>query len=634
MKNEKCDKTNNVQGEHDLSSSVGAAIHCARPPHSAPLSTAWEVYPQLTNEQFQAAKDAGIDPVLTQLLYNRGIKTLEEMSAFLKADYATTHDPLALIDMERAVTRIEQALANREHITVYGDYDADGVTSSALLFRALRSLKLPEAVLDYHIPHRLYDGCGLNLPALDQLKARGTSLIITTDCASSDVEQVEYARSLGIDIIITDHHHPPDDFPRAYAMINPWRPDCAYGERYLCGVGIAFKLTQALYRAHKRITEQELELLDLVAIGTIADIAPLLGENHTLVRLGMERLNATRQPGLKALIRAVNLRLGRLRERDISFGLAPRLNAAGRMKEASIAFELLTTDDEETATALAAELEQLNISRQQHTEELMKNVREQAQSQATQPIILVSGGDWHEGIIGLVAGKLAEEIKKPVFVLNNDHQTQLSRGSARSQKNFNIIEALRSFGDQLERYGGHAQAAGFTIKSERIEQLREHLLNWQENPELAVPPVIEGTELPDLTGIVIEQEPLESLPSAAPKMIDLTFTKFENLTYSMYKTIRRLSPFGAGNPEPIFKMEKLRLLDMWASGSNKQNLRLRLRAANSNTQQFGTYTRGATEMQRLENASHVNIIFKLDSSEDDARSEVWLKILDVEAAEG
>ena len=600
----------------------------------APLSIAWEVYPQLANEQFQAAKDVGIDPVLTQLLHNRGIKTPEEMSAFLKADYVTTHDPLVLIDMERAVTRIEQALVNREHITVYGDYDADGVTSSALLFRALRSLKQPEAILDYHIPHRLHDGCGLNLPALDQLKARGTSLIITTDCASSDVEQVEYARSLGIDIIITDHHQPPVELPRAYAMINPWRPDCSYGERYLCGVGIAFKLTQALYRAHKRNTEQELELLDLVAIGTIADIAPLLGENHTLVRLGMERLNATRQPGLKALIRTANLRLGRLRERDISFGLAPRLNAAGRMKEASIAFELLTTDDEETAAALAAELEQLNISRQQYTEELMKNVREQAQSQATQPIILVSGDDWHEGIIGLVAGKLAEEIKKPVFVLNNDLQTQLSRGSARSQKNFNIIEALRSFGHQLERYGGHAQAAGFTIKSERIEQLREHLLNWQENPELAAPPVIEGTELPDLTGIVIEQEPLESLPSAAPKMIDLTFTKFENLTYSMYKTLRRLSPFGAGNPEPIFKMEKLRLLDMRASGNNRQNLRLRLRAANSNTQLFGTYTRGATEMQRLENTSHVNIIFKLDSSEDDGRSEVWLKILDVEAAEG
>ena len=521
--------------------------------YSASFSTAWEVYPQLSHAQFQAAKDAGIDPVLTQLLCNRGIKTPEEMSAFLKADYAATPDPLTLVDMGRAVTRIEQALASCEHITVYGDYDADGVTSSALLFLALRSLKLPEAILDYHIPHRLYDGCGLNLPALDQLKARGTSLIITTDCATSDVEQVEYARSLGIDIIITDHHRPPTELPCAYAMINPWRPDCTYGERYLCGVGIAFKLAQALYRVHNRSTEQELELLDLVTIGTIADIAPLLGENHTLVRLGMERLNATRQPGLKALIHAANLQLGHLREQDISFGLAPRINAAGRMKEASIAFELLTTDDEETARMLAAELEQLNMLRQRHTEELMKYVRELAQSQSTASVILVSGDDWHEGIIGLVAGKLAEEISKPVFVLNNDHQTQLSRGSARCQKNFNIIEALRSFGDHLERYGGHAQAAGFTIKSELIAQLREHLLNWQDDTEPAASPVIEGMELPDLTGIVTEQEPLESLPAAAPKMVDLTFTKIENLTYSMYKMIHR---------EPIW---------CWQSRTNLQN---------------------------------------------------------------
>jgi single-stranded-DNA-specific exonuclease len=598
------------------------------------FSTKWQVYSQLSHEQFQQAKNAGINPVLTQLLHNRGLKTLEEMTAFLQADYTSTRNPLDLIDMERAVTRIEQALVNREHITVYGDYDADGVTSSALLFRALRSLKQPEAILDYHIPHRLRDGCGLNLPALDQLKARGSSLIITTDCASSDIEQVEYARSLGIDIIITDHHHPPSDLPRAHAIINPWRPDCTYGERYLCGAGIAFKLTQALYRAHKRTIEQELELLDLVAIGTIADIAPLLGENHTLVRLGMERLNATRLPGLKALIHVANLQLGRLRERDISFGLAPRINAAGRMKDASIAFELLTTEDEGLASMLATELERLNISRQQHTEELMKQVREQAQSQSDQPFILVSGNDWHEGIIGLIAGKLADETKKTVLVLNSDHLTRLSRGSARSQKNFNLIEALRSFGDQLERYGGHKQAAGFTIKSERIEQLREHLLKWSENAELVAPLIIEGTALSDPTGIVIEQEPSESLPPAAPKMVDLAFTKIENLTYDMYKTIRRLGPFGAGNPEPIFKMEKLCLLDMWASGNKRQNLRLRLRAAKSNTQHFGTYPHGVTEMQRLKNASHVNIIFKLESLGDNTKPEIWLKILDVEAIDG
>src|SRR5205823_8911816 len=254
-------------------------------------------------------------------------------------------DPFTLIDMPQAVERIQRALVQREHITIYGDYDADGVTSSALLFRALRTLKHPEAALDFYIPSRLHEGCGLNLNALDQLKARGTSLIITTDCASSDVAQVDYAKGREMDVIITDHHHPPEQRPHAYAMINPWRPDCTYRERYLCGVGIAFKLVQALYRRHNRSAADEQDLLDLVAVGTVADIAALLGENHTLVRLGLQKLNSTQKPGLLALIRKANLQLGNIRERDIAYGLAPRINAAGRMQDASLAFQLLTTDN-------------------------------------------------------------------------------------------------------------------------------------------------------------------------------------------------------------------------------------------------------------------------------------------------
>lgn len=597
---------------------------------SSRLLESWEVYPQLTKGEFQAARNANIEALHAQLLANRGIKTAEEMEAFLRANYDETRDPLTLIDMPRAVARVQQALAQGEHITVYGDYDADGVTSSSLLFRALRILKHPDAPLDFHIPHRQRDGCGLNLPALDLLKARGTQLIITTDCASSDVEQVDYANALGIDVIITDHHHPPAEPPRAYAMVNPWRPDCNYGERYLCGVGIAFKLVQALFRATQREQEDEMELLDLLAIGTIADIAPLLGENHTLVRLGMQRLNVTRKPGLKALIRSAGMQMGRLRERDIAFGLAPRINAAGRMKEASIAFELLTTDDEAEAAELATQLDQLNLARQQQTEELMRDVRLQAQNQPTLPVVLVNGDDWHEGIIGLVAGKLAEEINKPVLVLSNDRATQLSRGSARSQKGFNIIEALRGFSSQLERFGGHSQAAGFTIRSELIEALHEHLVRWKDSDGANGSAVIEGTGLPDQTGVVTEQDTTESMPPR--KMVDLTFTKMELLNYQLYKTLRQLSPFGAGNPEPIFKMERLRLIDKWSSGVNKQNLRLRLGTTTGNTQQLGTFTRGASEAQRLGKTSRVDVIFRLESSEDDTKQEVWLKILDVEPA--
>ncbi len=333
---------------------------------------------------------------------------------------------------------------------------------------------------------------------------------------------------------------------------------------------------------------------------------------------------------MKALIRNASLRSGRIRERDIAYGLAPRINAAGRMKEASIAFELLITDDEEVATARVAELEQLNLARQQETEELMRNVREQAQHQPKKAIVLVNGDNWHEGIIGLVAGKLAEEIHKPVLVLSNDKETQLSRGSARSQNSFDLIAALRGFADRLERYGGHTQAAGFTIRSERIEELHNHLLAWHENGGAIVPAGVDGTILPDQAGVMTEPESTEN-PS---HMVDLIFTRLKRLNYSLYTTMRVLSPFGADNPEPIFKMEGLRLIEKWSSGINKQNLRLRLESSGEDVRQVGTFIRGAGQGQALKGVTHVNVIFKLEASDDESKQEIWLKILDVEPATG
>lgn len=591
-------------------------------------TTQWEVHPLLDKQQFQVASQAGIEPLHAQLLANRGIQTPAAMQTFLAARYEDTPDPLALIDMPRALARIRLALESSEHITVYGDYDADGVTSSALLFRALRHLKQPDAPLDYHIPHRLRDGCGLNLPALDMLKARGTSLIITTDCASSDVEQVDYARSLGIDVIITDHHHPPAQLPAAYAMVNPWRPDSTYGERYLCGAGIAFKLAQALYRSYQYPQETELDLLDLVAVGTVADIAPLLGENHTLVRLGLQRLNATRKPGLQALIRSANLQRT-IRERDISFAIAPRINAAGRMKEARIAFDLLTTDSAGEAAIYVAELDQLNQARQQETEALMKYVREQAQQQPTKPVVLVSGDDWHEGLIGLVAGKLSEEIKKPVLVLSNDPGKQVSRGSARSQQGFNLIEALRAFAHNLERYGGHAQAAGFTIRSEYIEALHDHLVGWKENGGMVIAPASESIELLEQANGVADQETVEESPRSVQQMVDIVITR-DLINYDLYQKLRLLSPFGSANPEPIFKMEHLRLLDARVTGFNRQHLRLRLSNTSNKTQYQGTLMRGADRQSSLSGIEFVNIIFKVEASDNVIKPDVWLRILDVE----
>jgi len=597
------------------------------PSPSAPAN--WAVYDPLTKAQIKEFRQAGIEYLHAQLLYNRGIKTPEAMHRFLAARYDQLLDPLSLIDMERALERIQGALATHEHITVFGDFDADGVTSAALITRALHKLEHPGDALDYYIPHRLLEARGLSREALDQVKARGTSLVITTDCGSSDVEEVAYAKTLGIDIIITDHHHPPEQLPPAYAMINPWRADCTYSERYLCGVGIAFKLAQALFRAHQR--EQEVnELLDLVAIGTVGDIAYLLGENHTLVRLGLQQLNHTQNAGLRALIQIANLQGGTIRERDISYVLGPRINAAGRMKHASLAFQLLTTGNDEAARNYAQELEQLNQSRQQQTEELMKLVREQAQSQSHEQVVLVYGDKdtWPEGIIGLVAGKLSEEIKRPVFVLSRDAES--SRGSARSHGGFNIIEALRVRADLFERHGGYAQAAGFTIANSNIEELRRHLLNWRESSKSSLEAPGEVTETSELTlnGEVIEQE----ITTSTDK-VDLVITNPDALTYDAYNKISLLGPFGAGNPEPVFRMNDLRLTRRWTSGPEGRHLRVRLKA---NNRQFnGTYFRGGSRLDSFKEGSLVHVIFCLEPvlnhPEWENKQDIWLKVLYMEA---
>lgn len=592
-------------------------------------SASWAVYDPMTRAQYSEYQQVGIEYLYAQLLFNRGIKTPEAMHRFLGARYDQLYDPLALTSMDQALERIQRALTTNEHITVFGDFDADGVTSAALVTRVLRALKHPDALLDYFIPHRIYDTRGLSKEAIDKIKARGTSLIITTDCGSSDIEEVAYAKKLGIDIIITDHHQPPEQLPQAYAMINPWRPDSTYSERYLCGVGIAFKLAQALFHAHNREQEAQ-ELLDLVAIGTIGDIAQLLGENHTLVRLGLQQLNHTHNPGLRALIQITNLQPGKIRERDISHVLGPRINAAGRMEHAGIAFHLLTTDDEDEAHVFAQELEELNQSRQQQTEELMKLVREQAQGLSNDQVVLVYGDKdtWPEGIIGLVAGKLSEEIKRPVFVLSQD--TESSRGSARSYGGFNIIEALRNRADLFERHGGHAQAAGFTIANANIEELRKHLLAWYENTKVSIEAETDDIETPDLTSIVAEQE---TAALTHPRKVDMFIQRPEVLTYDVYNKINLLSPFGAGNPEPTFRIDGLRIIRRWISGSEGRHLRVRFRA--NNIQFNGTYLRGGAQVNSFNEGSLVNVIFSLEPAwnqpDAESRPDIWLKVLNMEA---
>jgi single-stranded-DNA-specific exonuclease len=588
-------------------------------------------------------REARIDPLHAQLLYNRGLRTPAEMRAFLDARLESIPDPLSLTDMGLALARIQRALATpEEHITIFGDFDADGVTSASLLTRALRRLGQPSERLSVYIPSRLRGPRGLSREAMDTLHARGTTLIITSDCGTSDVEEVNYAQTLGIDVIITDHHHPPAQLPQPLALINTWRLDSTYGERYLCGVGTAFKLAQALYRAAGY--EREVwELLDLVAIGTVGDVVPLLGENHTLVRAGLQQLNQTRNPGLQALCQAAHLQLGKIRERDISFVLAPRINAAGRMEDAKLAFRLLTTDDSAEAQALAEELEQLNASRQQQTEELMKLVRAQAELQAGKQVILVYGeqASWPEGIIGLVAGKLADETHRPAFVLSQG--VEVSRGSARSQENFNIILALQAARPHLfERFGGHAQAAGFTIANEHIAELHAHLLRWHEEPQVSLALAVEETSQEvaielnnsgnEEVAVELNNSGGEIEASLVSRKIDLVIAKPERVNMDMLKKINQLAPFGSGNPEPVLQLDNVVLQRRWTTGNDGRHLRVRLRAHNQTFS--GILLRGGAKAETLKEDSRVQIIFSLEQAwtpqGSEPKQEVSLKLLDIQ----
>ena len=338
----------------------------------------------------------------------------------------------------------------------------------------------------------------------------------------------------------------------------------------------------------------------------------------------MEQLNQTLNPGLRALIRKAGLQPGRIRERDIAYALAPRINAAGRVKDASIAFNLLTTDHPAEAAHYVEELEQLNQLRQRQTEELMNHVRTEAQLRPNDKVVLVSGDNWPEGIIGLVAGKLSEEIHRPVLVLSRG--PEFSRGSARSQQGLNIIDALGECASILVRYGGHAQAAGFTIENNLIEKLREHLLGWNGQ---AAPAVVAGeteVEIADQTGVVIEQE------ITGVRMIDLVFKRLERINYDTYRNVRELAPFGAANPEPIFKAEGLRIMSSWSSGFDGRNLRLLL--SNGKFQFKGTLMRGGAQRSSFPAGQFVNVIFSLEPAwspqEEVNKQEIWLRILHLE----
>lgn len=561
----------------------------------------WEIHPPAPAD---VSERLGLPPLLATLLYQRGLHDPAAASAFLAADYATgLHDPFHMRGMAEAAARIALAIDRGELMAVYGDFDVDGVTAVALLTQAIGAMG---GRIRPYIPHRAREGYGLNNLAISQLAADGVRLLITVDCGISNYAEVAEANRSGVDVIVTDHHHPPAELPPALAVVNPKQPDCAYPFKGLVGVGIAFKLVQALARYGKRPANlRGRDMLDLVALGTVADMGPLLDENRVLVRAGLIAINETARPGVRALIAAAGLAPGLIDSGAIAFALAPRLNAAGRLADARRAYELLLAGDRETADGLAAELNATNRERQALTRQLQARAEELvAQSgRAEQPLIVLASPEFNAGVIGLVAARIAETYHRPVVVIEQGGET--SRGSARSIPGFSIIDIFDQCADLFVRYGGHAAAAGFTIATAQIPALEQRLL-------------------------ALSRQYLHDDQLAPRLMIDAVLPLTE-LSWELYAGIQQLEPFGQGNPQPILMAPNVTAIDPQPT-SDGAHLRMRVRAGNSVFEAIGFHFGRLAEA--LQRHPTIDLAYQLAVDEWNGQRRMRLLVRDFRRAGG
>ncbi len=469
-----------------------------------------------------------VSPYFAQILINRGIRTVDDARDFLFGDISSCHDPYSLKDMDLAVKRVREAISAGEKILVYGDYDVDGVTSTALLSETLRELG---ARYESFIPNRIDDGYGLNEDAVNLAKKDGVSLIVTVDCGVNSFAEVDLARDLGIDVVITDHHEIRGNIlPAAKAVVDPKREDCGYAFKDLAGVGIAYKLARALMSEESWKADEH---LDLVALGTIADVAPLNGENRILAKAGLEKLRVTARPGIKALSNISGIEQRDLTCRNIAFALAPRINAMGRVGSADLSLELFTTKDTSRAAELASALDRENRNRQAIEKDILKSAIEKARSDVDldkDKVIVLADGSWHPGVIGIVASRISEEFLRPAILisLNGDE----GKGSGRAGNGFNLFKAVSGADEHLLSFGGHEAACGIRIKRDSVDDFREKLNSVAEE-------CFSGGE-ESVREISVDAEmPLSSL---GVKLI---------------KEIGLLMPYGQGNPEPVLAARKL-----------------------------------------------------------------------------
>ena len=512
------------------------------PAYTQPMQTHWQIQAPLTPEADEAL--VKFPPVLRQLLFNRGYATDADARAFLKAAPAHDMSPWKLKDMDIAIPRILQAIERKERIVIYGDYDVDGVTSSALLTQLLRAY---DADVDVYIPNRFSEGYGLNKDALTQLAKDDVNLVITVDCGIRSLDEVEHARDLGLDLIVTDHHHPGEILPNALAVINPKQEGDSYPEKMLAGVGIAYKIAQALLEKKPSNNLTPDHLLDLVALGTVADLAPLEGENHALVRKGLRVMQNAQRQGLVSLAAVAGVNIKEVNAMNIGFSLGPRLNAAGRLDSALSAYELLVEDNFMQTGEMAQALEMQNQERQKITRE-MQEVSEMIALATDKDALLLfaASPDFNPGVVGLAASRLADRHYRPAIVGHVDEKTTVC--SCRSISEFHITDALDECADLLVRHGGHAAAAGFTIRNENV-----------------------GAFLKRMREIAAEK--LAGVDLRPVLVADMELA-LESLSFEMLEHLHYLEPTGYGNPRPVFVSRNLGVKSSRTVGKEQTHLKL------------------------------------------------------------
>ncbi|USS89511.1 single-stranded-DNA-specific exonuclease RecJ [Fructilactobacillus cliffordii] len=501
----------------------------------------WTEKPQTaTTESVESlSNELGLPQLTTQILVNRGYTDPNQIKHFLAPDESDLLAPMLLHDMEKAVQRIQTAIANEEQITIYGDYDADGLTSTAILYETLLEMG---ANVNYYVPNRFSDGYGPNVVAFEKLIENGTSLIVTVDNGVAGNEAIDRARELKCDVVVTDHHELPEQLPNATAIVHAdLSPDYPFKE--LSGAGIAFKVATAL------TDEIPQEKLDLAAIGTIADLVSLTGENRALVQFGLNVIHLTERPGLKALIKQAKLKLEQVDEENISFQIAPALNSIGRMGEATPGIQLLTTDDEATATKLAQQTFKTNEHRKQLVTEITEQAEQLVSNQVDQPVLVLVGSDWHEGVLGIVASRIKEKFQKPTIVLTKT-KNGVVKGSGRSVPGFDLFQALNPERDLMVAFGGHEMAVGLTLASEQLPEFQRRL------------------------GETARQQGLQA-NQRAELSIDYSIQP-DDVNQTLYDNLQLLSPFGVDNEKPEFAIHPNLVSGLMAIGVDKSHLKFEL----------------------------------------------------------